>query len=36
MPGHSLVFVKEKNLKALGAKVFAAPNAGSYKRAERN
>jgi hypothetical protein len=36
LPGHFLVFVYEKNLKALGKKVFAAPNAVVFERAERN
>jgi len=32
LPGHFLVFVSEKNLKALGAKVFAVPGAVVYQR----
>jgi len=36
LPGYSLVFVNEKNLKGLGAEIFAAPNAVIYERAERN
>ena len=36
LPGHSLVFVNEKNLKKLGAKVFAAPNAVIYRRVDGN
>jgi Zn-dependent protease with chaperone function len=32
LPGHFLVFVKEKNLKRLGAKVFAAPAAVIFER----
>jgi len=32
LPGHFLVFVNEKNLKALGVKVFAAPDAVIYQR----
>ena len=33
LPGHFLVFVKEKNLKALGVKVFAVPGAVIHRRA---
>jgi len=32
LPGHFLVFVNEKNLKGLGAKVLAAPGAVIYRR----
>ena len=32
LPGHFLVFVSERNLKALGSKVFAAPGAVIYQR----
>lgn len=34
LPGHFMVFVSEKNLKALGAKVFAVPGAVLYERVQ--
>jgi len=36
LPGHRLVFVMEKNLKQLGAKVFAAPNSVFFEQAKEN
>jgi len=32
LPGHFLVFVEEKNLKALGKKVFSVPGAVIYRK----
>jgi hypothetical protein len=32
LPGYTLVFVAEKNLKPLGAKVFGAPGAVIYQK----
>ena len=36
LPGHFLVFVKEKNLKSLGAEVFTVPGAVVFERQLEN